>query len=146
MSKRATNWLLGAAGLAVLIGLPILGNWARRDAQPRCALDGARIAPLFRIRVVDGQGQWHLFCCIDCAELWLKRQTEKPRAIFVTDEVNGQDIAVETAHFVRSLVAAPTGNGGRVHAFGQVADAERHAQAFHGTILTDRAKPFSEVR
>jgi hypothetical protein len=145
-AMRKTAWMTGAAGLLVLAGLAFVGSWLRRSPQLRCALDGARLDPLFRVRIVDEEGRSYEFCCVRCAEIWLHRQAMPPRAIYVTDEESGQEIDAASAYYVRSLVVttAPTGN--RIHAFRTRSDAERHASVFGGTLLGPSERPFGEGR
>jgi hypothetical protein len=94
------------------------------------------------VRVVDAQGQIHLFCCIYCAELWLAHQEAKPAAVFVTDEATGQEIDAASAWFVRSSVVTVAHTRNRVHAFGKHRDASRHAEAAQGKVLQDTERPF----
>jgi hypothetical protein len=136
------RWLMVLAGLAVVVGLPLLGKWARRTPGKRCALDGFPIDPTYRVRVVDGQGQDHAFCCIHCATLWLAHEPVAPRAVFVTDEVSGQEVEAASAWFVRSLVITVAHTGNDIHAFRSQADADRHAQSARGTVLANAEKPF----
>jgi hypothetical protein len=145
MTVRSSRWLLLAAWILVVVGLPLAGKWARRSTVPACALDGARINPLYRVRVVDAQGRDQEFCCIHCAELWCGQQTDRPRAVFVTDEVTGQEIDAASAWFVRSQVVTVPHTGNRIHAFRDRADAARHADAAHGLLLSDAEKPFGPV-
>ena len=142
MSVRGSRWLLVAAGLLVVVGLPLAGKWLRHSSAPACALDGARIDPVYRVRVVDAEGRDQVFCCIHCAALWCSQQSERPRAVFVTDEVSHQEIDAGSAWFVRSFVVTVPHTGNRIHAFRDRADAERHADAAHGLLLSDGEKPF----
>jgi hypothetical protein len=142
MTMRSPRGLIVLAGLAVIVGLPFLGKWARRSPGERCALDGMAINPVYRVRVVDEQGQDHTFCCIHCATVWLGRQPAAPRAVYVTDEVSGQEVEAASAWFVRSLVVTVPHTGNDIHAFRTQADAARHASTAHGTVLEDSDRPF----
>lgn len=138
-----SEWIVGLAGLLLLALLPLAGHWLRRDSAGRCTLDGVRIEPRYRVRVLDAAGRDREFCCIRCAELWLQRQTNPPLAIRVTDENSGDEIDASAAHFVRSsIVTAPT-TGNRIHAFADRANAERHADAANGLILEGPERPFA---
>jgi len=139
---QTSRWLLVVACLLVVIGLPLAGKWARHTSEPRCAFDGAKIDPHYRVRVVDDQERDHQFCCIHCATLWLNHQVTKPRAVFVTDEAADQEIDAASAWFVRSLVVTVPHTGNRTHAFRERADAARHAATAQGVILLDSEKPF----
>ena len=139
---RASGWWIAAAGLLVVVGLPLVGKWVRRTPQERCTLDGARIDPLYRVRVVDNQDQDHPFCCIRCATLWLSRQKVKPRSVRVTDEATGREIDAAAAWFVRSSVVTMAHTENRIHAFARHADAARHAAAALGSVLPDSERPF----
>jgi hypothetical protein len=145
MTLRSSRWLLVAAGLLVIVGLPLAGKWARRRPAHPCALDGAAIDPLYRVHIVDAQGHDQEFCCIHCASAWLSQRTAAPRAVFVTDEVSGQEIDAASAWFVRSLVVTVAHTGNRIHAFRDQADAVRHADSAHGQILPEAEKPFGQA-
>jgi hypothetical protein len=138
-SARARAALL-LVGLAVIVGLPLVGWWARQDAVPRCALDGLDIEPRYRVRVTDDAGSYE-FCCTRCAEQWLARHPG-PAAVFVTDEAGGDEIDARAATFVRSPVITNRVTGNRVHAFRNRADAEAHARQFGGWVLRDGERPF----
>jgi hypothetical protein len=140
--KRTSSWIIGLAGALLVAALPVAGNWVRRHADTRCALDGAKIDPSFEVRILDSRGQNHQFCCVHCAQWWLGHEREKPAAIFVRDESTGAELNASSAHFVRSLVTTKAATGNRVHVFRDIADAERHAELFRGTLLRDSARPF----
>jgi hypothetical protein len=131
------------ASLVVLLALPLAGKWLRRTSEPRCALDGGTLVAAYRVRVQDAAGASHDFCCIRCAEMWLERQALPARAVWVTDEGSGAEIDAATAYYVRSLVITTPTTGNRVHAFRDLADAERHADKCRGTILTGNERPFA---
>lgn len=145
MTPRSVRWLLAAAGLLVIVGLPLAGKWARRRPAHACALDGSAVDPLYRVRIVDAEGRDREFCCIGCASAWLGQQPAAPRAVFVTDEVSGQEIEAASAWYVRSLVVTVPHTGNRIHAFRDQADAARHAESAHGEVLTDAEKPFGSA-
>jgi hypothetical protein len=140
---RLSSWKLGLLGLLVLAGLPVVGAWCRRSSTGRCALDGSRIEPLYRVCLVDERDQRHPFCCLRCAELWLEHQAEKPRAIRVTDEVSGQEIDAEGAYYVRSPVITNAATGNRIHVFRDRAAAEKHVSFFGGRVLREEERPFA---
>ena len=142
MSPRS-RLLLVLAGLLVVVGLPLAGKWARRGAGPRCELNGLAIQPLYQVRVVDRAGASHRFCCARCAARWLARQEDRPRAVYVTDEAGGAEIDCRAAWFVRSTVVTNPITGNRIHAFRGRADAEEHARAYNGEVLTGVERPFS---
>jgi hypothetical protein len=130
------------AGLAVIVGLPVLGSWARRDATRHCALDGVKLDPHYQVQVIDGAGQARCFCCPRCAALWIERQPSPCGAVRVTDERGGEWIDASAAYFVRSLVVTTAANGNRIHVFRDRVDAERHAELFGGKVLDDTERPF----
>jgi hypothetical protein len=142
MKYERSRLLLGLAALLVVVGLPVAGKWARRGAGPRCALDGLKIEPLYRVRVVGNDGASHRFCCVRCAARWLARQGERPAAVYVTDEASGEEVDAKSAHFVRSAVVTDPVTQNRVHVFGDREDAEDHAHAFAGRVLTGSERPF----
>jgi len=128
-------------GLAMAAALPVLGHWARHSPGPVCALDGVKIDPLFQVRVVDDRGTSHRFCCIGCAEAWLTRDQAGAAAVYVTDEATGKEIDAASAYFVRSSVVTTPATGNRIHAFQHQVDAERHADACGGRVLSGAEKP-----
>jgi hypothetical protein len=133
--------LLPLALLVALALLPLVGHWARRVPAGRCALDGAPIPALYRVRIRDDGGQDQVFCCIHCAEVWLERQARRPVAIFVTDEVTGAEIDASAAYFVRSSVVTTPTTGNRIHAFASRAAARYHAESAYGRLLTGPDRP-----
>jgi hypothetical protein len=140
MRLTRRRMLLGLVG--GVVGLAVVGSLSRRRAAGRCALDGAEIDPLYRVRVEDERGGSHPFCCVRCAELWLAAHRHKPRGVYVTDEAGGREIEAERATFVRSSVVTRAATGNRVHAFLDPADAGRHAEAARGRVLTGADRPF----
>ena len=91
--------------------------------------------------VVDGRGDARAFCCVRCAQLWLATQPT-PRLIAVTDEADGEAIDADAAYYVRSFVVTTPAVGNRIHVFRSKDDAEKHAAAHGGTVLTGAEKPF----
>src|SRR5437870_6932153 len=113
-----TEWIVGLAFVGVLATLPFIAHLARRDTARLCAFDGARIEPLYAVRITDGAGAEHEFCCVRCARQWLERDSRSPRRILVTDETTGAEIDAASAIFVRSFVVTQRSTGNRIHAFG----------------------------
>jgi hypothetical protein len=132
------------AGLIAVVGLPLVGHWMRRQGAAGCALDGVSITPLYQVTIHDANNQAHSFCCVHCAQLWLRRQARQPKSITVTDEISGRDVDSAAAFFVRSIVVTNRASGNRVHLFQDRTEAEQHAQSFHGTLLTESERPFFE--
>jgi nitrous oxide reductase accessory protein NosL len=141
MSARRAPWV-GLVGLVVAVGLPVAGNWARHRAAGTCALDGMKIDPVYRVEVVDFRGRAEPFCCLKCAEMWLKNRSGQTRTIRVTDEASGEVIDADTAVYVRSSVVTMPTTGNRVHVFRNRADAEKHAAAHAGIVLSESERPF----
>lgn len=135
-----------AVVFVVAAGLPVAGNWARGSRKERCALDGVRIEPIFRVRIFDPHGQADQFCCVACAELWLQRQTERHVAIYVTDEVTGSELDAPLAYFVRSSVITTPHTGNRIHVFWHRSDAEQHASVARGTVLMGSDRPLQHPK
>jgi hypothetical protein len=140
---RTSRWQIVAVLLVVVMGLALVGSWARHGLAGTCALDGAEIEPLYQVRVVDEEGLSHVFCCIRCAELWQQARHTPPKTIFVTDEASGKEVDAAEAFFVRSSVLTRATTQNRIHAFKHRADAERHATTALGMVLTDAERPFS---
>jgi hypothetical protein len=138
-----TSWLpIWAVSFLVVVGLPLAGKWARTTPEKKCDLDGAKIDPVYRVRVVDGEGGEHAFCCIQCATHWLSHQETAPRRLVVTDEVSGKEVDAASAWYVRSLVVTVAHTGNRIHAFANRADAAKHVETGRGMMLEGPEKPF----
>jgi nitrous oxide reductase accessory protein NosL len=136
MTKMIPRPLGIVAALLVVVGLPLCGKWLRHHEAPRCEVDGLRIDPVYRVRIVDGAGNSHWCCGVDCARLWLKRNTDSSAEVYVTDETTGTEIDARSAFFVESAVVTNPVTLNRVHAFRRRADAEEHARSFGGEVLT----------
>lgn len=132
-------------GLILIVGLPLLGSWIRHGPGVRCALDGVAIPPMARVRIVSEVGHSSDFCCIGCAVKWLERHSHSLSTIYVIDETSGQELMVNQATFVRSLVSTNPVTGSRIHAFRALADAEKHAGECRGTILHGSDRPFYNI-
>jgi hypothetical protein len=142
MTYRTSRALLLVLGLLLVVGLPLAGKWARRQREPRCALDGLEVTPLYHVRIVDQAGESHRFCCAGCARVWLAHQDGPVRTVYVTDEPNGEEIEASSAWFLRSPVRTNPVTGNCLHAFRYRADAEEHVRTFGGEILPDAERPF----
>lgn len=133
----------GAIAVVLLLLLSAAAVGLRHESATGCALDGVAIDPLYRVQVVDAKHQTQQFCCLRCAELWLKRQAARPKAIHVTDETTGELLNASEAHYVRSLVVTSPATGNRIHAFGTRESAVQHANMFRGTLLVGNEQPFA---
>jgi hypothetical protein len=122
-------------GSLLAVGVPLAAKWARQSDRARCALDGHRIHPVYQVRLVDSAGQSHRFCCMVCAQLWIKREGKEPAAAYVTDEVSGTEINADDAFFVRSTVITNHVTGNNVHVFMHRTQAEKHARLYQGCLL-----------
>jgi hypothetical protein len=138
---RKSEWIAGLVYLLVLAVLALAGSWARRSTEHFCAQDGVRIEPAYRVRILTDQDRDLEFCCIHCAELWLRHEPA-PRTLLVTDEISGAEIDAGAAYFVRSLVVTNPTTGNRIHAFRWLADAEEHARTSQGKVLEASERPF----
>lgn len=144
--KIPKSWWWAAIAGAVLCGLlPVAGSWWRRGRRARCELDGQVIEPLFLVRITDRQGRVRRFCCLTCAELWLRRKGRAVREILVTDESSAQLIDASAAYYVSSDVYSNAPTGDRRHVFLAREQAAAHAEAFRGRILLAQERPFVEV-
>jgi hypothetical protein len=139
------QWSLAGLVVAVaVLSADLAGEWARPADAAYCEQSGLKIEPLYRVRVVDGAGGEHRFCCVQCASRWVARQPGQPRAVYVTDEVGGEEFEAGMGFFVRSTVVTNPVTGNAVHAFLHRADAESHARAFRGVLLTGADRPFGK--
>ncbi len=145
MNSQGSRWIVRGIGLLIVIGLPIVGTWLRRQSDEGCALDGIRIDPMFEVRIIDARDVEHRFCCLQCAVWWAQRRGEKSRQVLVTDETSGRRFDARSAYFVRSGVITNATTGNRVHAFQSRSDAEHHASVSRGTILSGSSRPFENI-
>ncbi len=145
MNPQRRLWIVRGIGLLLVVGLPILGTWLRRQSDAGCALDGARIDPVFEVRIIDARDVVNRFCCLQCAVWWAQRRGEKPRKVLVTDEASGRWLDAESAYFVRSGLITNATTGNRVHVFQSRSDAEQHAAVSRGTILSGSSRPFDNI-
>ncbi len=141
MNRNTARWLLGLAGVLLVVGLPFIGKWSRRDLGPRCELSGLRIEPLYQVRVVDRAGSSHRFCCNRCATRWLTSSGIEPEAVYMTDEAGGGEIDAREAYFVDSRVVTNRVTENRTHTFRVKTDAEAHARTFSGSLLEGADRP-----
>ena len=143
MSMLTFTRLLSWTGFAfVVIGLPLIGHCVRKDNRAHCALDGVLIEPIYHARVVDEEGQSHVFCCLTCAKRWLEARHGLPQVIFVTDESSGLEIKASEAYFAASSVVTVPTSRNSIHAFANRSDAERQIKQFGGTLLDEADHPF----
>ena len=131
--------------ILLVVGLPILGHFARQKDGHHCALDGVLIEPIYRVRIVDHDQHSYEFCCIKCAQWWLASRGDKPCTVFVRDESGGKEIPSEDAHFVTSTVITMPTTGNTIHVFAEEVDAQKHADKLWGRVLKDGDRPFHQV-
>jgi len=139
-------WIIHIAALLVAAGVPFLARWARRSGGGRCALDGVRIDPVYRVQV-RAENADRSFCCIWCGETWLARtaaadQRRRKPEVTVTGEDTGEPLDADHALYVRSLVVTTPTTNNRIHAFSSRAAALRHAESAGGELLTGASRPF----
>src|SRR5262245_48229715 len=139
MTRIRWRAVLIVGTLVLVVGLPLAGWWARRDAGPKCAFDGLPIEPHYRVVIIDARGKQSDFCCVRCAERWLEQRT--PAEVLVADESTGELIDARSAWFVRSNVMTNPVTRNRVHAFRDRTTAKKHADAFAGDLLKGTDRP-----
>jgi len=142
---RRSGWIRWALALLALAILPLAAD-RLRSREERCALDGATVAPAFRVRAVDAGGADRVFCGIQCAQLWAARQDRPLRALVVTDAATGREVDAATAWYVRALSTRADGAPDAIRAFAAHAEAERFVAAYGGEILVAKKRPFTTVR
>jgi hypothetical protein len=77
------------------------------------------------------------FCCVLNAQIWLERNTKPVSSIWVTDEITGDRIRAEEAHYVSSTIITTPHTRNRIHVFAQKESAEIHARQFNGKLVTN---------
>ncbi len=105
-------------------------------------MDGVALDPAFRVRVAEDGGATHAFCGVTCAESWIALRRAVPALVLVTDGVSGRAIDARTAWFVRTLGNVSDGAPDAIRVFERKEDAERHAHAHGGRVLTGSGRPF----
>lgn len=142
MSAGARAALFFAAGLAATAALPFAARALRGPPGPRCASDGVPLAGAPVVRVTGEGGAESAFCCVGCAEAWLRATPGAPARVTVTDAATGAEVDAGSAWFVRSSVVAQPATGDRIHAFAKKEDAIQHAESYRGTVLSGKESPF----
>jgi hypothetical protein len=141
--RRLLRWSLAGFGVGLaMLAVELAGQGVHSPGGAHCEVDGLKIEPLYRVRVVDEAGRSHLFCSICCAARWVGRRPIRPAVFYVTEEREGHEIEAAAAFFVRSSVVTDPVTGNNIHAFRTRADAEAHARAFRGRVLTGTEQPF----
>lgn len=136
--NRAT--LAFVCGVAAAASLPAAGRFLRRGGPPRCDEDGVALERGAVARV-ESAGRERAFCCVSCADAWLRRERPEDAEVRVTDETSGREIDAREAVFVESLVVAVRPTGCRIHAFAERSDAERHVREYRGFVLEGDERP-----
>ena len=104
-------------------------------AAGRCRLDGAPIAPLRIVELMDGGAVVASFCSYGCAHAW----PDVPAGSHwqVRDEVSGAPVDAELALFVQSRVPSVPARGERIHAFSVATEAMNHCAQFGGVRIAN---------
>ena len=144
MSRRRLYLL--AILVAATIALPFIGKWARSRGAVRCELDGLKIEPRYRVRIIDREGAAHSFCCVHCAERWLARSGATDATVWVTDEASGSEIDAAQAHYVHGDTPTNPITGNRLRVFASGADGEEFIRVFGGQSVPDSERPFANSR
>jgi hypothetical protein len=143
MRWPTTRTALLLAGLAVVVGLPFAGRWWRQGPVARCTHDGLLLEPRYQVRIVLATNRSQRFCSIRCAGRWLARHELQPVAIYVTDELSGEELEMEAAYFVQSTVVTNPITRNSVHVFRDRSAALEHIRVFGGCLLTGAERPFA---
>jgi hypothetical protein len=134
-SKHLALWFALVTALGLHGRLQI-----RAEHSLRCAMDGARIEPIYQVDLVRAGSVVRSFCSMACARAWPE---VLPGAYWqLRDEVTGSLIDAERAHFVASRVETVPSRHESVHVFTHWEDAQAHVER-HGGIAV--ANPFEPV-
>jgi hypothetical protein len=138
VSKKRLLYALGLLALAAFAGVaPRL-----RGHGERCAMDGAEVAPAFRVQVIGGDGKALAFCGVECASHWLSREDPEDVRILVTDSRTGAELDAAAASYVLALSTLRDGAPDAIRVFARRGDAERSVEAYGGALLTGTERPF----
>jgi len=138
--KRFPSVLVVLALLAAAL-LPWVADRLRGRGE-RCELDGVDVARAFRVRVFEKTGTVRSFCGVGCAQTWLERSGVTPQKILVTDCVSGREFDARTAWYVHTVAAWGDGAPDSIRVFARISDAERHVEAYGGSIVPVSDRPF----
>jgi hypothetical protein len=133
---RGVKLVLWLVALAVLASV---GQILSGSFSTRCAMDGRRIEPLFAVIAHLPDQQQLVFCSVRCAVSFLATPSLQSVdggsiEIEVRDEITGESLSPERAHFVRGRTDAfPPYDG--VHVFGDWAKALAQQAALGGEII-----------
>ena len=112
---------------------------AQADRGARCALDGNRIEPVYRVDLVRRGVVLHSFCSLTCARQW---PDVAPDAYWqVRDEASGRPLDAGRAHFVESGVESVPARHERTHVFADWAEAQHHLARYGGRFVADPLGP-----
>ena len=137
---RRPRWLPSALALLAVAALPLVADRLRSRSE-LCAMDGSPVQSSFRVRIVETDGTVRSFCGVRCADRWLARSGTAPRAVLVTDCGNGREVSADSASFLYTMTGWGEDVPDFVRVFGRRADAERHAKAYGGEIMTGADRP-----
>ncbi|MGD2127359.1 MAG: hypothetical protein PVG99_14860, partial [Desulfobacteraceae bacterium] len=132
-------------GLSFITGLIIAASLSalvafvqQRHGASRCSLDGSLIKPMYEVIIIQQDDESsERFCCVLNAQIWLERNTKPVSSIWVTDEITGDRIRAEEAHYVSSTIITTPHTRNRIHVFAQKESAEIHARQFNGKLVTN---------
>lgn len=139
MTRRQLQAFLATAALSVIIALT--AQLLRRRSLTRCALDGLPLAQSYAVRLEAADGKSLPFCCVYCAESWIRRSGSPPRRATCTDEVTGKPLDCGVAVFVKSGVITQPTTGNRIHVFARRSEALAHLQQVGGALLQGTERP-----
>jgi len=122
------------AWFASVLLISLASRWQALEADAvRCALDGERIVPVYRVDLVEAEGESVSFCSIRCATAWPDVPAEASWQ--VRDEVTGRVIDARKACFVESSVVTVPSHRERRHTFENWADAHLHLTQYGGSRI-----------
>jgi hypothetical protein len=107
----------------------------RGAAAGCCSFDGAPIAAVHRVDLMEGETVRASFCSFACARSFRERPADAWWQ--VRDEISGEPLDARRAFFVQSRVVSVPAAHERIHVFRDVTEALNHCAQFGGARIAN---------